>query len=78
MKENELGTIVLAIVFAGYGIKSVVEYVADACVQVISSVTAAAPWIGVVAIVSIGLLVLRSKIDDAFDLVSAVGSLFRK
>lgn len=78
MKENELGTIVLAIVFAGYGIKSVVEYVADACVQVISSVTAAAPWIGVVAIVSIGLLVLRSKIDDAFDLVGAVGSLFRK
>jgi len=78
MKENELGAIVLAIVFAGYEIKYVVEYVADACVQVISSVTAAAPWIGVVAIVSIGLLVLRSKIDDAFDLVSAVGSLFRK
>ena len=78
MKENELGTIVLAIVFAGYGIKSVVEYVADACVQVISSVTTAAPWIGVVAIVSIGLLVLRSKIDDAFDFVGAVGSLFRK
>ena len=43
MRENDLGTIVLAIVFAGYGIKSVVEYVADACVQVISSVTTAAP-----------------------------------
>ena len=55
--------------FAGYGIKSVVEYVADVCFQIISSVTATAPLIGAAAIVSIGLLVLRSKIDGAFDLV---------
>jgi len=68
----------LAILFAGYGIKSVVEYVVDVCFQIISSVTAAAPLIGAAAIVSIGLLVLRSKIDDAFDFVGAVGSLFRK
>ena len=78
MKKDDLGIIVFAIACAYWGTKSVVEYVADACVQVISSVTTAAPWIGVVAIVSIGLMVLRSKIDDAFNLVGAVGSLFRK
>lgn len=75
MKQEELGAIVLTIVFACCDIKSVVEIVATACIEVIRAVTANAPWIGFFAIVAILLLVLRYKLDEGIELF---GSLFRK
>jgi hypothetical protein len=75
VKQEELGAIVLTIVFACYGIKSVVEIVAASCIEVIRVVTANAPWIGFFAIVAILLLVLRYKFDEGIELF---GSFFRK
>jgi len=75
VKQEDLGAIVLGVVFACYGIKSVVEIVAAACIEVIRAVTANAPWIGFFVIVAILLLVFRYKLDEGIELF---GSLFRK
>ena len=75
---DPLAAVITAVIFAIYGIKSVVEYVADVCIQVIQFITSDTPLVGFIGILSIAIIVLRYKTLKIKEFVSSLKTIIKK